>query len=374
MNPKLIAFYFPQFHSIPENDHWWGTGFTDWELVKKAKANYNNHNQPRIPLDGYYDPTNPKTLSHQIEIAKNYGVYGFMFYHYWFDGKLLLEKPLEIFLEKKDLNFPFCLCWANETWTRAWSGHPEDILIEQTHTPDKELWKKHFNYLLPFLKDDRAIKINDMPVIVIYQPSLIHKGAEMIQLWRDLARQNGIDDIYVVAMKNHNNNATEVLKAYNAILKFQPREAYNSKEFSRYNKVSRYSFLRKMPETILSYMRKYYSKISSYQYYDSRILWDIILRHAYEKEQELEGLDVMESAYFEWDNTARYGTKAKIFSKLPDEELYNNLLMLYQKAQSHNSPFIFFNAWNEWSESAYLEPDSKYGYENLRLIYKVFGK
>lgn len=374
MDPKLIAFYFPQFHSIPENDLWWGKGFTDWNLVKNAKANYKGHYQPRIPLDGYYDPRDFKILAHQVDLAKKYGVYGFMFYHYWFDGKLLLEKPLETFLKNKNLNMPFCVCWANETWSRAWSGHPESILIEQTHSPQKSLWQEHFNYLLPFLKDERAIKINDKPIVIIYQPSLIRKGADMIQYWRELAKQNDVGDIYVIAIKNHENNSTDVLKAYDAILKFQPREAYNTKEFSQYNKNVRLSILRKLPDNILNYLKKFYSKFSSYQYYDSKILWDIILKRAYVKEKGVENLDVLESAYFEWDNTARYGAKAKIFSRLSENELSENLMNLYQEAKNHNSPFIFFNAWNEWSESAYLEPDTRNGYDNLELIRKIFAE
>ena len=150
MNTQLIAFYFPQFHAIPENDNWWGKGFNDWDLVKTAKPNYKGHNQPRIPMDGnFYNPCDVATLKKQVDLAKQYGIGGFMFYHYWFDGKLLLEKPLETFLKHTELDFPFCICWANETWTRAWTGHPESILIKQTHIPTEEMWKKHFYYLLP---------------------------------------------------------------------------------------------------------------------------------------------------------------------------------------------------------------------------------
>lgn len=373
MKPKLIAFYFPQFHPIPENDNWWGKDFTDWKLVKNAKPNYKNHNQPRIPLNGYYNPTEVKTLENQIRLAKEYGVYGFMFYHYWFDGKLLLEKPLETFLAHSELNMPFCICWANETWTRAWSGHPENVLIQQSHSPKRDLWNKHFEYLLPYLKDNRSIKIDGKPVIIIYQPSIISEGPKMIEYWRDLSKKHGLDGIYVIAMKNHGHNHADVLKPYDAILKFQPREAYNSKDFIKYNRQTKFAFLREMPEWTLNYLRKIYSKVVKYQYFDSSILWDIILRHAYEKEKGLDQLDIYESAYFEWDNTSRYGRKSKIFSRLPDDDLFKNLSLLYQKADENNSPYIFFNAWNEWSESAYLEPDTKNEYKNLELIKKIFG-
>lgn len=367
--PQLIAFYFPQFHAIPENDEWWGKGFNDWDLVRKATPNFDGHNQPRVPIDKtYYNPCDRDTLKKQIEMAKKFGIGGFMFYHYWFDGKLLLEKPLESFLENKDLNFPFCICWANETWTRAWSGKPECILIKQSHTPDKLLWKSHFNYLLPFFKDERAIRIDNKIVVLIYQSSLIEKGDEMLKYWRELAFQNGLGDLYIIAVKNHQIINHEAFQAYDGILKFQPREAYTSAEFSSENKINHFSFLRKLPESILKYFRMLYMNFNNYHIYDSRKIWEIILSNAYLKEQGLEDKHIFESAYFEWDNTPRYGKKAKIFTRLSKSELQENLVKLLSKAKGNNSPYVFFNAWNEWSESAYLEPDNKNGFENLQIV------
>ena len=159
--PKILALYFPQFHSITENDEWWGKGFTDWKLVKEAKPLYEGHEQPRIPIDGdYYDPREKAVLLKQAALAKKYGIDGFVFYHYWFDGKLLLEKPLEVFLANPDIDLSFCITWANESWTRSWVGKPEVYLQKQLHSYNKDTWVSHFNYLLPFFKDKRSIKID----------------------------------------------------------------------------------------------------------------------------------------------------------------------------------------------------------------------
>jgi hypothetical protein len=375
MKPELIAFYFPQFHSIPENDAWWGKGFNDWELVKQATPNFHGHRQPKVPFDGdYYNPCDKSTLKKQIDLARQYGIGGFMFYHYWFDGKLLLEKPLEMFLNNKDLVFPFCICWANETWTRSWIGRPDDVLIKQTHIVDKLLWEKHFNYLLPFFKDERAIKIDDKPVILIYQPSLIKRGSEMIAYWRKLAQQNEINDLYIIAIKNHQQDSKDIFSPYNGILKFQPREAYTSSAFASYNKMNYFSFLRKLPESVQRYFRLLYSKKSNYQIFDSGKLWHIILTNAYKKDKGLLNKDIFESAYFEWDNTPRYKNKSKIYTRLSDNQLFDNLVSLLQKAEDTHSPYVFFNAWNEWSEGAYLEPDKDKGYADLHIVSEALKK
>lgn len=369
MNTQLIAFYFPQFHAIPENDNWWGKGFNDWDLVKTAKPNYKGHNQPRIPMDGnFYNPCDVATLKKQVDLAKQYGIGGFMFYHYWFDGKLLLEKPLETFLKHTELDFPFCICWANETWTRAWTGHPESILIKQTHIPTEEMWKKHFYYLLPYFKDKRAIKVNGKIVVLIYQPSLVTKGEQMLEYWKELAADNGIGELYFIAIKTHQNNNVKTFRAYDGILKFQPREAYTQPEFATSNTAARFNFLRHLPESMLKYLRKLQMLFGEYHIYDSKELWNLILSKAYVKQKGLGDKDIFESAFFEWDNTPRYGKKAKIFIRPSDVFLKGVCCELLEKAHKNNSPYLFFNAWNEWSESAYLEPDQNTKYANLELL------
>lgn len=373
-NTKLIAFYFPQFHTFPENDIWWGKGFTDWDLVKKAKPLFKGHIQPNIPLDGdYYNPCKKETWEKQIAIAKKYAVSGFMIYHYWFDGKLLLEKPLECLLKNKDLDMPFCICWANETWTRAWIGKPTEILIEQTHNPDKNLWIKHFNYLLPFLKDDRYIKIDGKPVFVIYQPQLLKGTEKLFELWDKMAKENGLKGLYMIANKNHKYGmAPSFLANYNGLLKFQPREVHTT-HYNQKNFIDRFQFLRCIPERWMGYLRKIKYKIYDYQIIDSKIIWRNLLENAYKNEYSEYNLDIYESAYFSWDNTPRYGKKARIFTELDRKEKIKYLKNLREKAVLAGSPYVFFNAWNEWSEGTYLEPDTKREYENLEVIKEVFS-
>jgi hypothetical protein len=370
--PKLIAFYFPQFHEIPENNQWWGKGFTDWKLVKDSKPLFDGHHQPRVPIDdNYYNPCNKETLKSQAELAKKYGIDGFMFYHYWFDGKLYLEKPLETFLQNKDIDISFCLTWANESWTRSWIGKPEVFLQKQLHSNDMKIWERHFNYLLPFLKDPRAIMIDDKPVLQIYQPFLINNSKEMIDFWNDLAIKNGLKGLYLIAIKNHDFQSTDFLTSYDAIMKFQPREAYTSKNFQEFNVSARFQFLRKLPHIVQLYITKLNQKVSKYKIYDSRKIWNIIQEKSFINDYKEFQLKIFESAFFEWDNTPRYKNNAKIFTGLNDEEKKNNLKNLLKEAIKNDSSHVFFNAWNEWSESAYLEPDTKNGFKNLEIIKEV---
>lgn len=370
--PKIIAFYFPQFHEIPENDEWWGKGFTDWKLVKEAKPLYEGHNQPRIPIDdNYYNPCDKETLKKQAELAKKYGIEGFMFYHYWFDGKLYLEKPMEVFLANPDIDISFCVTWANESWTRSWVGKPEIFLQKQSHSVDKEIWEKHFNYLLPFFTDPRAIKIDEKPVFLIYQPFLINDSKTMLELWNELAIKNGLNGLYFIAIKNHDYQSTDFISSYDAIMKFQPREAYSNKDFNEHNLSARFQILRRLPHKAQLYLTKLNQKLSKHKIFDSRKLWDVILKNSYKNEFKGYKLKVFESAFFEWDNTSRYKNKAKIFTGLSNDEKKVNLEQLMKKAQDNNSPYVFFNAWNEWSESAYLEPDKKNGYKHLEIIKEI---
>ena len=191
---KIITFYLPQFHEIPENNEWWGKGFTEWVNVKKAQPLYEGHEQPRVPLnENYYNLLDPNVQVWQAKIAKEYGVYGFCYYHYWFNGKLLLEKPMENMLKNRDIDIPFCVCWANEPWTRAWVGETK-VLIPQLYGEKRE-WKEHFDYLLPFFIDSRYICDDGKPLVVIYRPEVIECLNEMLDYWNELAIQEGFEGL-----------------------------------------------------------------------------------------------------------------------------------------------------------------------------------
>jgi hypothetical protein len=372
---KLFAFYFPQFHSIPENDLWWGNGFTDWDLVKSAKPLFDNHYQPRVPFNNnYYNPTIEKTINNQINLAKEYGISGFMFYHYWFDGELMLNKPLEVFLNTKDPDFQFCVCWANESWTKSWIGRPDIILKKQTHKNDKELWQRHFNYLLPFFKDSRALKIDGRPVFLIYEPEIVTGTKEMFEFWNEQAKHNELPNFYFIAVKNHEFINDSFLINYDAILKFQPRLAFTSSKYNNFNFRSVFNFLRILPEGFKGFLLKYLNRVQTYSLIDSKKIWQKILQNAYIKISKYPHLKIFESVFYEWDNTARYGNKAKIFNGLTDDDMKRNLSSIIELSKSNGVDIIFYNAWNEWSESAYLEPDLVFGLNKLKLIHKIFNK
>ena len=202
---KLIAMYFPQLHAIPENDEWWGKDFTDWINVKAAKPQFEGHYQPRVPLNSnYYDQSQLETLRWQIDLAKSHGVYGFCHYHYWFDGKQLLETPTNLMLANKDLDMPFCLSWANETWSKRWDGRDHDILIKQTHPPLKQRWKLHFDYLIRAWRDERAICVDGKPVFIIYRPHNIPEIENMLEYWRELAVEHSLKGLYFIFKNSMN--------------------------------------------------------------------------------------------------------------------------------------------------------------------------
>lgn len=366
-NIKIITHYFPQFHSIIENDEWWGAGFTDWDNVKNAKQNYSEHYQPRVPLNkNYYDLTELNTLTWQIDLAKEYGIDGFAFYHYWFDGKLLLERPLELFLKNKQLNLPFCLSWANETWSKRWIGRDNVILQEQKHIPSKEIWKEHFDYLKRFMNDDRYIKVDNRPILLIYQPEIINDFKEMKAYWKQLSDENAMEEIFFVATKSHEfKNEKFIEENYDMILKFQPRESHNSKGFKSKSIFNHNFFqrLRFLPEKYLNILTSIRYKVSKYEKISYEKIWENILNNASKDSKK-----IIQGGFVDWDNTPRYGQKSKIFEESTPEKFGNYLRKLIEIEQEKNSEFIFINAWNEWSESAYLEPDEKYEYRYLEEL------
>lgn len=366
---KLIAIYFPQFHQTPENDEWWGNGFTDWNLVKDASPLYSGHYQPRIPKQGYYNPCDPAVLEYQSKLAKEYGIYGFMFYHYWFDGKLMLEKPLEVLLAHKEIEMPFFMSWANGTWTRQWLGKNE-ILLEQKHLVDKNIWKAHFDYLLPFFKDSRYIKIDNKPIFSIYCPDIVKHQEDLFCFWNELAKEEGFDGIHFMAIKNYDFSNPSFLKNFDSMMKFQPREANTSNKNPNRQKLNSSKLYRILPERMRLFLGDFKRKISGFTHINSNQIWDYILSNACQNDyyKENSKLKIYESAFFSWDNTPRYRNHATIYSSLSKDEKRQYFSDLYKKTAINEDEFIFFNAWNEWSECAYLEPDDRYDLENLMII------
>ena len=361
--------YFPQLHAIPENDAWWGKGFTDWNNVQSASPQYEGHYQPRVPLNNnYYDQSKIETLRWQVGLAKQYGIYGFCHYHYWFDGKQLLETPTNLIMENKDIDFPFCLSWANETWSRRWDARDHHILIQQTHIPTKERWKAHYDYLIKAWKDPRAIKVDGKPVFVIYRPQRIDKIDDMLAYWRDLAIKDGLSGVYFVFQKQYELPNKNCLNSFDALFQFQPFEAVESPSFNEKSirHLPLFKLVRSLPERYQDILRglkgKFIRKLTFHDYEDA---WRQVIEVRPDSK-----LTTFPGAYVDWDNTSRYKKRATIFRGATPQKFCNWLTKLVESMAERNLPenFIFLNAWNEWSEGAYIEPDERYEYQYLEAV------
>ena len=364
---KIIAFYLPQFHVIPENDEWWGKGFTEWVNVKKALPLFDGHNQPRIPLNqNYYDLSDNSVMDWQIDLAHKYGVYGFCFYHYWFDGHLLLQKPVEAFLANKKQDLPFCICWANEHWTNAWVSQKNTVLIEQRYGGKKE-WKEHFDYLLPFFKDKRYIVNNNKPFFVIYRPEIIDCLNPMLDYWQELAIENGFDGIeyayqHVTFFMDQNRDDSRF--AHN--IEYQPIYAQSlllQKKFSLLRKLKRVlaTFVEKNLNLDIRHIAD--NHLLKFDYDD---IWNFILKMSPTTPQSIPG------AFVDWDNTPRRGNKGTVYLGTTPEKFHNYLKKQIIRARDvYKSEYLFMFAWNEWAEGGNLEPDEKNRYGYLEAIHSA---
>lgn len=365
---KYIAFYFPQFHSIEENNRWWGHQFTDWELVQAAQKYAEEQQQPRIPLNNnYYDLTDAEVIAWQTQLAKKYGLGGFNFYHYWFDGKLLLGKPMELFLANPNNDLNFCITWANETWTKQWIGSSE-ILMEQKHLNDKELWQQHFDYLLPFFKDPRYITIDHKPVFCIYRPELNKHQNQWMNFFNQKARENGFEGIYFIGMKSYDlDREDEVYSSFQAKMLFQPRYLFNKKFFQRKSWVSAIEKkLRRLPEKMQFWIGRLKFKMEKSQKVDYVAFGEALLTLAQQTQDK-----TYQSIIVDWDNTPRYKNRSKFFVNATPANFEHFLKELSLIEAAKGNEFIFINAWNEWSEGAYLEPDTTYEYQYLDVVKKL---
>jgi len=371
---KVVAMYFTQLHAIPENDQWWGQGFTDWWNVQKAKPLFEGHNQPRVPSSSnYYDQSKIETIRNQVDLAKRYDIYGFCHYHYWFDGRQLLETPTNLLLENADIDFPFCLSWANESWSRQWDGNNHDILIKQTHPPTIESWSRHFDYLIKAWTDERAIKVDGKPVFVIYRPQKIHEIDSMLEYWDKRAKESGLRGVYYVFQKQYDPPNKGCLKSFDAEFQFQPFEAIHSTGFShgavRKQKIR--NLIGSLPEFAQSVIWSLWASCrNDYTIHQYDDVWKQIIQNNLDSPD-----NVFPGAFVDWDNTARYGSRATIIDGASPER-FKYWFERLVKAVSHRPDemnYIFFNAWNEWAECAYLEPDERYGYAYLDAIKDVIA-
>lgn len=349
---KILAFYLPQFHEIPENNKWWGKGFTDWTNVKKAKPLVDGQYQPREPLnDNYYDLSDIEVMKWQSKIAQDHGIHGFCYYHYWFNGKKLLEKPLENMLKDKEVAIPFCFSWANEPWARTWDGRDTDVLMPQEYGNEKE-WKEHFNYLLQFFNDERYIKEDNKPMMVIYKTMHIPRVEEMCEYWNKLAKENGFDGIYFVETLGGVQDKP-CLNISKAAIEFEPNLTMANHDWSFFKKV-------------FNKLRRIFNNGLSIFNYDS--IWNEVFKrdvNRFDKELFLGG-------FIDWDNTPRKRFNGVVFKGSTPDKFENYISN--QIIRSNINGYIFINAWNEWAEGTYLEPDKKIGFKYLEAIKKALSK
>lgn len=354
---KILAMYLPQFHTIPENDKWWGRGYTEWTAVKNAQPLYKNHKEPRIPLEkNYYDLADEtgEVWKWQAELAKKYGVYGFCIYHYWFEGKQLLQKPMEILLKHPEIDINYCICWANETWRKNWYTQEKTILIEQTYG-EKEAWQEHFNYLKDFFLDPRYIKIQNKPVINIYHSQDILKLQEMRELWDHMAQKIGFSGVYIISglTGQGGDNRQETVDAQYV---FEP--GYTLK-----NRLNTYENIRYI---VATGGKRFLNSV-----FHTHFVEHIV--NAYEIYKHIEDDDIPDNAYPgtfpQWDNTPRTGIGGLSYTHTSPQIFAKHLKILANKYR--NKDFLYINAWNEWGEGAYLEPDEDYKYGFLETVREI---
>ncbi|AIG97130.1 Lipopolysaccharide biosynthesis protein [Archaeoglobus fulgidus DSM 8774] len=345
---KLVAFYLPQFHPIPENDLFWEKGFTEWTNVTKAVPQFLGHYQPRLPIDlGFYDLRIVDNIKRQVELAKNYGLYGFCFYVYWFGGRKILRTPLDLFYENKDIDIKFCVCWANENWTRRWDGLDDEILLKQQHSPEDDL--EFIKDISKYFMDPRYIKVKGKPLLIVYRAELLPDPKSTAERWRKWCRENGIGEIYLACVHSFEHLDPREI-GFDAAIDFPPNTYPLTPANEKYRIIN----------------PNYRGTI--YEYDELVILSKAFKKPPYKK---------FRGICPGWDNEPRRPGRGTTIVNSTPEKYEDWLFTLCKYTEENFEPeerFIFINAWNEWAESAYLEPDRKYGYAYLEATWKALYK
>lgn len=337
-DPRLIAFYLTQFHPIPENDQWWGKGFTEWTNVTKAVPLFEGHLQPHLPSDfGFYDLRVRETRREQIAMAKQYGIDGFCYHYYWFSGKRILNLPLDDMLADSESDMPFCLCWANENWTRRWDAADHEILIAQKYLPDDDL--NFIKSLESFFRDKRYIRLDGKPYLIVYRPQHLPDARKTVEIWREYCRSVGLGEIHVCAALTHGNEDYAQF-GFDSGVEFPPHNLRPAdiKDQVKFRDIFRGSVV------------QYANVAQSY------------LDRTYSAER------VFKTVFPSWDNTARTKERALIvLNGVPDNYEYWLAATIDLAGRSgRHEELLFINAWNEWAEGCHLEPDRWFGHGFLQ--------
>lgn len=356
---RAVAIYLPQFHPIPENDLWWGKGFTEWTNVVKAKPLFKNHYQPHLPADlGFYDLRLKEVREAQAALAKDYNISGFCYYHYWFNGKKILERPFQEVFNSGSPDFPFMLCWANENWTRVWDGESKSVLLKQEYSEDDD--RRHIRHLIPYFKDCRYIKVDGRPVIAIYKSGLLPSASKTISVWREEAKKAGLE-LYICRFDCHEYVGKEFhVKGFDAAIDFQPfGESFKAfKQKRLFRRGVGYLFRKFLGISAVA------DTLANRVDYEEYV--DFAMSYRQSSYKLFPGIAPM------WDNSARKRKNYFLF-KNSRPEIYSKWLnSILEKFDpfSEEENFIFINAWNEWAEGNHLEPCQKWGRQYLEVTKK----
>jgi len=345
----LIAYYLPQFHPIPENDRWWGEGFTEWTNVANAKPLFRGHHQPRVPADlGFYDLRVPEARAAQAELARAHGIAGFCYWHYWFAGRRLLELPFTEVLRSGEPDFPFCLAWSNQTWSGIWHGAPDRILMEQTY-PGPEDHEAHFHALLEAFGDDRYIRVDGKPLFIVQYPALMPGVERFTDQWRELALKAGLPGLYLLCIARSGESHT----GFDGAVFDNPRELFDG-----------------LRGTYRAQLAEIISKTRSG---NGRLLFSELLRRVkiFLYDDVITGatppfdpgLTQFPCVIPNWDNTPRSGVRGVVLHGSTPERYQQHLREAMEQVSVRpvDQRLIFIKSWNEWAEGNYLEPDQRFG-------------
>ena len=366
-NIKFLAYYLPQYHPIPENDKWWGKGFTEWTNVTKAKPLFKGHRQPILPAElGFYDLRLPEVQRAQAELAFEYGIDGFIYYQYWFgNNNILLQKPAEQMLQDKSIKIPYCFCWANETWKGIWHGLDNpSVLIQQLYNGELG-YIEYFNYLLPFFKDERYIKIDNKPMFHVYRFDDIPDIDIFISIFNSLAVENGFGGVYLIASGEQDSAKAIDNPFVNGIIGLN---VFNKLRYKKKKKLFKNILFQKIENRI-----KYY--LGSTDVIGQRKKPLIV---DYSKAVRLLNIKFPNEKHIacvlpNWDNSARSGAKSLVFSNSNPTswKVHLGKAVSELKKNQNNPPFIVIKSWNEWAEGNRLEPDLEYGRKWLEVVKEV---
>ena len=377
LKARLIAFYLPQFHPIPENDEWWGKGFTEWTNVAKARPLFPGHHQPNVPADlGFYDLRVPEARAAQAELARNNGIEGFCYWHYWFAGKRLLERPFNEVLNSGQPDFPFCLGWANQTWTGIWHGAPKKVLIEQTY-PGATDYEKHFYALLPAFHDPRHIRVNSKPVFLIYRPTELPKPVEFIEQWQNLAAKNELAGIHFIAHVASQDRFDYRVNGFDGVV---PANTFRASSMTSWQRSVRWHQSRNgknsaQPSPMLS--AKIFAKavhLKGKKHLQPMFSRPKIIGYREAMLYLLDNVSTDPHAYPcvvpNWDNSPRSGIRAVVLQNSTPQLFRQHLREALQLVADRNfeERIVFLKSWNEWAEGNYVEPDQKFGHAYLDVI------